>query len=149
MFLITCNIIHRLVCLLVRHLLQLSKNIKLSSKRERDTVAWIKEKLSKEDGAKLIVAVEDDKVLGYAFGWIDKHDKRFYKYDIGYFSDCFVDEKYRGEDVGEKLAKAMVKWFKSKGLKEVRLAVYFDNPAKDFWDKLGFKEFYENRKLVI
>jgi len=44
--------------------------------------------------------------------------------------------------MGEKLFQELIKWFKSKGIKWIKVGVYANNfNSIKFWEKMGFKEY--------
>lgn len=69
---------------------------------------------------------------------------------IGYISDIYVEEQYRGTNVAEKLFAEGINWFRSKGIYSVRLNVNPENTrAINFYNKLGFKEVNKTLSMAI
>jgi ribosomal protein S18 acetylase RimI-like enzyme len=68
----------------------------------------------------------------------------------GFICDIFIEKKFRHKGVGEALIKNMVKWFKSKKIRDVELNVYSKNiKALKIYKHLGFKEFDKVMRLQI
>ena len=59
---------------------------------------------------------------------------------IGYLDDIFVNPKYRGQKIGEKLINKMKEISKSKGWNLVRWLTHYDNVrAKSLYDRVAKK----------
>ena len=56
-----------------------------------------------------------------------------------YIEDIFVDESMRGTGIGRKLIAAVAKIAKSRGCARIDLAVLNWNPARGFYNRLGFR----------
>lgn len=101
---------------------------------------WMKRKL-KSPNAFLFVAFSENIVIGYIFGWIEKRSKNYWKTQrYGYICDLFVKEEFRKKGIGKALIEKAEKWFKEKGIEDVHLEVYAQNPNLEFYEKLKYKE---------
>jgi GNAT superfamily N-acetyltransferase len=56
-----------------------------------------------------------------------------------YIEDIFVDESMRGTGIGRKLIAAVAKIAQSRGCARIDLAVLNWNPARGFYNRLGFR----------
>jgi GNAT superfamily N-acetyltransferase len=56
-----------------------------------------------------------------------------------YIEDIFVEESARGSGVGRKLIAAVVKIARSRGCARIDLAVLHWNPARGFYNRIGFR----------
>ena len=56
-----------------------------------------------------------------------------------YIEDIFVDESMRGSGIGRKLIAAVAKIAHSRGCARIDLAVLHWNPARGFYNRLGFQ----------
>ncbi|HLX38383.1 MAG TPA: GNAT family N-acetyltransferase [Candidatus Binataceae bacterium] len=56
-----------------------------------------------------------------------------------YIEDIFVDESMRGTGIGRKLIAAVAKIGKSRGCARIDLAVLNWNPARGFYNRIGFR----------
>jgi len=83
----------------------------------------------------VIVAVEDDKVVGYASFTIDAEDA------IGHVQDNAVDPEYQGRGIGSAMNKWVIDHFRSEGVRIVRVGTLLhDKAARRVYEKNGFEE---------
>ncbi|UCC91489.1 MAG: GNAT family N-acetyltransferase [Candidatus Aenigmatarchaeota archaeon] len=77
------------------------------------------------------------KIIGYI--WFSSKKGDFGKY--GLLHHLFIDENYRGKDLAGKLIDYAEKYFRSKGIKRVKLTVTETNvPAIKLYEKLNYKK---------
>lgn len=98
----------------------------------------------------LILVIElDEKLVGYLLCHIKKGIPIYQEY-VGYFSDVYIDKKYHGRGLSTKMFLEAEKWFKKKGLKEMTIGVFQDNPhAHAVYKKWGFTDFSHELKKKI
>jgi ribosomal protein S18 acetylase RimI-like enzyme len=97
----------------------------------------------------LLIAEDKDKPVGYIFGWKEYISEEYKNPYVGYICECYVDKKYRGQGIAQRLLEKINSSFKKMGLKEAKLIVGSKNPSRKVWEHLGFKEEYkEMRKLL-
>ena len=115
-------------------------NIRIDKKGLLANFKFISEEFRKHKGA-LFVAVENSKIIGYTFGWIEIKPKDINKVrEVGYFSDLFVEEKYRNKGIGGNLARALINWFRKNKITLVNIYSYIQNPSIKLYKRLGFKD---------
>jgi len=116
-------------------------------KRKQYNKRLIKSKI-KSKNAILLVALDKNKIIGYALGWIEKRPAHAFR--IGYFCDIFIIRNYRNKGIGKKLIKGLMNWFKSKKIKYVTLDVYSKNKTaiKAFYS-IGFKELSRHMRMRV
>ncbi len=106
-------------------------------------IEWMKRKLQSESTF-LFVAIREDEeecAIGYVFGWIEKRNKNYWKLTrFGYVGELFVKEEFRGMGVGRALLEKAEKWFAERGITKIFLDVEAENPAVNFYKKLGYRE---------
>ncbi len=90
---------------------------------------------------------EEEKLVGYAFGWIEKRPPVLKVDKIGLLHEIFVSKSYRQKGIGKKLAQAFFDWCKSKGVFCVQLIVLEEKDAVDFYHAIGFRNFM--KKMLI
>ena len=96
----------------------------------------------KQKNSVFFVAQENDKIVGYILGEIEKPSHHHIFKKRGYIVDAFVIKEYRGKGIGEKLTRRLLEWFKSKGIKWIRVSAYANNKVGiNFWKKMGFKNY--------
>lgn len=87
------------------------------------------------------LAEEQGKVMGFIELCIKKNHKLFRIRKFGYISSVVVDNKFRGRGIAKKLVSFAAKFFRQKGIRYMRLNVYFSNKdAIKVWPKTGFKQ---------
>lgn len=93
-----------------------------------------------EDETKLlIVAVENDTIIGYLYGNIEDIDST-YKYVVATLDALYVLENYRGQGVAKTLISHFKKWAMLKNAKRLKVNVWSKNiKAKNLYEQLGFK----------
>lgn len=96
-----------------------------------------------------LVAVEDEKVIGYSIGII-----RFK--DLGHIISIAVDKDYRGKGIGKKLLKETIENLAKMEVKRIRIEVRESNEiAINLYKKFGFmekervKEYYPDGETAI
>ncbi|MEM2387300.1 MAG: GNAT family N-acetyltransferase, partial [Candidatus Bathyarchaeia archaeon] len=85
---------------------------------------WILKNIKGENTV-VFVAEAAGKIVGYSLGWISQPWS--YKAERGYICDCFVEKSYRRQGIGKALVKAILEWFKDKGVECVEVDVYSSN----------------------
>ncbi|MEK7590135.1 MAG: GNAT family N-acetyltransferase [Patescibacteria group bacterium] len=90
----------------------------------------------------LLVAEEDNAVLGYIIGTIEETPFYATEDKIGAIADATVAEQYRRRGVLRLLFNEALAWFNKKGIKRIELSVDARNEAAvAAWKKLGFKDY--------
>jgi len=141
----------------------LQQIVKLSEKLGRDESAmdsmvsplpsefqnpkWILKNIKGENTV-VFVAEADGKIVGYSLGWISQPWS--YKAKRGYICDCFVEKSYRRRGIGKALVKAMLEWFRKKGVECIETDIYSSNiPSLTLFKNLGFKEVSKRLRLIF
>ncbi len=84
-------------------------------------------------GEFFIVAEENNKVIGYAVGVLEKNN-------VGHIVSIAVSRDYRGRGIGRKLLEELERRLKNKGAKDFKLEVRISNRiAISLYTKLGYK----------
>lgn len=83
----------------------------------------------------VIVAVEEDAVVGYATFWVNKDDR------VGHVGNNAVDPAFRGRGIGTALVGWVLEHFRREGLRVACVSTLaHDLPAQRVYEKHGFKE---------
>lgn len=100
---------------------------------------WLGRELDRER-AVVLVAVEDEEVIGYAYGTHEERDWNALLDEHGAIHDVFVADSARGRGIGERLLKAMLGELEALGAPRVVLSAMVDNQtAQRLFRKLGFR----------
>jgi GNAT superfamily N-acetyltransferase len=97
----------------------------------------------------LFVALDGSKIIGFALGYIEKKPNRFKFQKLGQFFDLFVEENYRNKGIGEKLAKALLAWYKKQGITYIDIFAYAKNPSTNLYKRLGFVDRYVGLRIRL
>ena len=92
-----------------------------------------------DDSKLLIVATEDDNVVGYLYGIIKQADPT-YKFITAKLEALYVDSNYRNKGIATSLIKYFKKWALEKDAHKLEVNVWSNNlKAKGLYEKAGFK----------
>ena len=93
-------------------------------------------------GTPIFIAAEDEKVLGYCFCVVKKHEKDpvFNDYTELYIDDLCIDAACRRRGVGKALYEAARRYAKQRGCHNVTLNVWnFNEDALEFYKSCGMQ----------
>ena len=100
-----------------------------------------------KDSSKLLVALEDNKIIGFIFTKIigDETEKSSAKIDA-----LYVVKEYRNKGVATKLIESIKTWLKDIEIDSVTISTMYQNEiAKKLYYKLGFNDYYVTLKCNI
>jgi len=99
------------------------------------------DRIKKDDGCALI-AVKDNKVVGYIIGGIT-YVEYYRNIDIiAEAESMFILEENRGSGVGKKLLQEFTKWCKHKNVNRVKAVASSQNKrAIEFYRREGFEDY--------
>ncbi|MEB2301437.1 GNAT family N-acetyltransferase [Lysinibacillus xylanilyticus] len=89
-----------------------------------------------EKGSYYLIAIEDDKLMGWIL--IGTSKDQFTDMMNGFIYELFVIEEYRGNRISKQLMKAGIDHLKQDGYSEIRLSAFAGNHAIKLYEKLGF-----------
>ena len=96
----------------------------------------------------VLVALVNDVVVGYCYSIIDFDNKIKMELE-GRIDSIFVVKEYRNRNIGTELINKSVAELKDKGVKHIFITnIYENSKAGKLYNKLGFKIFKEERKLL-
>ena len=93
------------------------------------------------DDTELVVATHKNEIVASGYARI-KDDRHYLKHKKqGYLGFMYVAEAHRGKGLNKRIIDALIQWCKDKGVFEIRLDVYQENPkAIKAYEKAGFKK---------
>lgn len=99
-----------------------------------DIAAFIKDPMSE-----VLLIEHGNEIVASGYAQIKK-DRHYLKHDLqGYLGFMYVSEDHRGKGLNKRIVDNLILWCKEKGVNEIRLAVYQDNPsAIKAYEKAGF-----------
>lgn len=103
-------------------------------KNNREKCEWLKNNISADINVSDIkncnfLVYDNDKLIGGAIGFI--------QYNWYFLDLLYIDEEYRGQNIGTSLIKQIEAFAKKENLTGVRMETW-DFQAKDFYEKLGY-----------
>tara|TARA_R110000787_G_scaffold286157_4_gene403506 strand:- start:6395 stop:6871 length:477 start_codon:yes stop_codon:yes gene_type:complete len=81
------------------------------------------------DRTELVVAVENDELIGCGYAKAEKAQACFQFDEFSYVGFMFTKAEHRGKGVNKKIMEYLYDWSLTRGIYEVKLEVYPDNPA--------------------
>ena len=103
--------------------------------------SYLRNDLTSEDRS-VLIATEDGEPVGIITGQIHTTLPIRVLRKQGHISNLFVASGHRGKGVATSLVGELLRWFREKGIRDVRLEVYRGNaPALKAFRKLGFEEY--------
>lgn len=99
--------------------------------------------------AEVIVVMHNYRVIAAGYAKIKKALPYLKHEYYSYLGFMFTEPDFRGRGVNKLIVDELRKWSLSKGLKEIRLTVYDDNPgAIRAYEKVGFKKHLIEMRLT-
>jgi len=102
------------------------------------------------ENIQLLVAMSNNEIVGS--GYIRLENSQHYQKNPlhGYIGFMFVKPAFRGQKISAKILESLKNWGKEKGLKELRLDVYSNNPsAIKSYSRFGFNKSLVNMRMEI
>ncbi|MGI9531108.1 GNAT family N-acetyltransferase [Lutimonas sp.] len=101
-----------------------------------DIAAFIKDPMSE-----VLLIEHGNEIVASGYAQIKK-DRHYLKHDLqGYLGFMYVSEDHRGKGLNKRIVDNLILWCKEKGVNEIRLAVYQENPsAIKAYEKAGFSK---------
>ncbi|QOD59931.1 GNAT family N-acetyltransferase [Polaribacter haliotis] len=98
----------------------------------------------------LIVAVSNTELVASGYVRIES-SKHYHKNPThGYVGFIYVKPEFRGKRISSSILESLKSWSKNKGLKELRLDVYHNNPsAIKPYERFGFNKSMINMRMDI
>ena len=106
-----------------------------------DGYQWFFTREIKRRGAVILVAEDEGRIIGYAYGTMEGRDWNDLLDACGKLNDLFVDPTARRHGTGRALVKAMFAELRGKGTPHIILLSAWKNPeAHAFFESLGFRK---------
>jgi ribosomal protein S18 acetylase RimI-like enzyme len=83
----------------------------------------------------IILAIEDNAIIGYLAGEIETNSYE----KTGYISEVFVLPAFRGKGISTRLKDKFLEFLRSKKISICRIDVNPSNPAREVYKSWGFK----------
>jgi GNAT superfamily N-acetyltransferase len=90
----------------------------------------------------MVVAIENEQVIGYSLAEIADYPPVFETERHGQIMDMAVLPRFRRKGAGELMLAYLNRWFDGQGVKRIELRIASKNAmGRSFWEKHGFKEY--------
>ncbi|WP_299215496.1 GNAT family N-acetyltransferase [uncultured Aquimarina sp.] len=104
----------------------------------------------KADHTEVVVVEADGEVVGSGYGQIRDRKKYFKQEKLGYIGFMYVKETFRGQGISQQIIKYLSDWFAAKGINEMQLDVYDQNPrAIRAYEKAGFEKYLVRMRMNV
>jgi len=101
--------------------------------------------LRKDRNLGIVVAEEDENVVGYIVVGIDNERSRIFGFSWGHIISLAVDPPYHGRGIGSALIASGLDWLKKKGVKHVEVLTDQNNIAAiRAYEKNNFRVIYSS-----
>ena len=135
--------------LLVQHHRQYSDHFRLAKDGRARWAEHLREKLT-EPSTKLIVAEEDDELVGFMLCLLYPGRPIFDEKAVGVISDAFVREDRRQKGVMREMLRVALRWFDKNRMKAVEISVSASNlEGRSAWGQLGFRPLMVKKRLQL
>jgi GNAT superfamily N-acetyltransferase len=114
--------------------------VELAPDAERRWRLWARKNMRSMNGL-LLVAEEDEEIIGYSLNNIKSNVKLFRVKKFGYLSDIFVAKTHRKRGIGNAFLKAALAWFRKKRMRYASIAYRACNrQAGQVYRRWGFHD---------
>jgi len=105
-----------------------------------DGYQWFFSRELERDAARILVAEEGDRILGYAYATLEERNWNDLLDACGKLNDLYVDAGARRRGVARALVEATFGWFRErKAPRVVLLSAWQNADAHAFFESLGFR----------
>ncbi len=134
---------------LVEHHRSYSDHFELSRDGRDIWERYLRERFA-ERSTKLIVAEEDDRLVGFMLCLLDPSKPIFKQRAVGVIPDAYVARSRRKKGVMKEMLAVALRWFEKNRVRAVEVSVLSGNlEARTAWAQLGFKPFMIRKRLDL
>lgn len=135
--------------MLARHHEELSDQFALAWDGRRKWAKYLEERFS-EISTKLIVAEEEEEIVGFMLCLLSPNIPVYKDRKIGVISDVYVLEERRRKGVAKNMLNHAIKWFEKNKVGSIQLGVAHDNfEARAAWRQVGFEPYMIHKRLDL
>lgn len=110
---------------------------------EKEGAEFLRERITDKNGI-VLLAESDDKIIGYLAGGLVEPEpfRNLPANSVIELEEIFVDQNFRGHDIGGKLLSNFMDWAKMRGASRMKVVVSASNHgAIGFYKRMSFKEY--------
>lgn len=131
-------------------LIQIERPMDDTLKQQEPINYYDLEALITSENADILLALDDEHIIGCGYGAEKTHDDKFQEERYGYVGFIYVQDSYRGKGVGQVILTGLKHWFKQRNLTEIRLKVYASNAkAIKAYEAAGFSAHLLEMKMHL
>ncbi len=98
----------------------------------------------RNDAACVLVAVIEEKIVGYCQGFLDRHPPVIAEPEYGQVLDFAVTALHQGTGIGTQMFETLREWFRKEGVHRIEVRHSSSNEiAARFWAQMGFKPYLQ------
>ena len=96
----------------------------------------------KSDDSLVLVAIDDQKLVGYSISQITQKPPYFREKTLGTIYDMAITASHRRKGIGKEMLNHIKAWFKERDIKRIEISVVTKNTiGNSFWREQGFKDY--------
>ena len=96
----------------------------------------------KSDDSLVLVAIDDQTVVGYSISQITRIPPFSRGKNVGIIYDMAITTSHRRKGIGKEMLDSIKTWFKEREINRIELSVVTKNTIGDsFWREQGFKDY--------
>ncbi|WP_298549105.1 GNAT family N-acetyltransferase [uncultured Aquimarina sp.] len=104
----------------------------------------------KADHTEVVVVEVEGEIVGSGYGQIRDRKEFFKQSQMGYIGFMYVKEAFRGQGISQQIIQYISDWFAVKGIDEIQLDVYDQNPrAIRAYEKAGFEKYLVRMRMNV
>jgi GNAT superfamily N-acetyltransferase len=103
--------------------------------------AHLKNRITSDDSL-VLVAIADQKAVGYSISEITKKSPSVRKKNLGIIYDMVITADQRGKGFGKEMLDRIKTWFKDRDIKRIEISAVTKNTiGHTFWREQGFQDY--------
>ena len=96
------------------------------------------------DDALVVVAIDDNKVIGYSISEVTQKPSALRNKNLGIIYDMAITADHRGKGIGKAMLDRIKAWFKERDIKRIEISAVTKKTIGDtFWQEQGFQNYEE------
>ena len=116
----------------------------------RDAPNWLRFVLNRAHHAVWVADAGDSRLVGHLWIRLKHQADGALPQSIGYISQAFMDETFRGRGLMKPMLEAAYEWFRDAGITTITLSVLHRNSVgATAWHRLGFSDWREERRMDL
>lgn len=116
----------------------------------RQAPEWMRAVLARDHHAVWVADAGAGHLAGHLWVRLRRRHEGEHPAEIGYISQAFLEESYRGHGLMKPMLAEAFDWFRAKGIDRITLSVLHRNwLGAEAWHRLGFSAWREERMMLL